>query len=189
MHVADTLIDKYTRCTDDFYFFWTDSNPFSNWYPGNFVWSFQEHHHGECALMWAKAKLFGDEAIAAKILCERDPGEAKRLGKLVSGFNKAQWDSVNVQLMRSIAMAKFSQSADFKELILDTGSRHLVEASPKDDIWGIGLAAYDPRVTDPNKWKGENRLGKALISARQAIAENPTKIFAGKKMYVPPVFA
>lgn len=41
-----------------------------------------------------------------------------------------------------------------------------VEASPVDRIWGIGLAAADPRAHSPSRWRGLKLLGFALMDAR-----------------------
>jgi len=48
--------------------------------------------------------------------------------------------------------------------------RVLVEASPLDRVWGIGLAADDPRAADPAGWRGLNLLGFALMEARDLLS-------------------
>ena len=47
----------------------------------------------------------------------------------------------------------------------------LVEASPYDRIWGIGLAQEDACSRNPLSWRGENLLGFALMEARDALRE------------------
>jgi ribA/ribD-fused uncharacterized protein len=66
-------------------------------------------------------------------------------------------------------MARFTQSAKCRELLLATGDKILVEASPYDKVWGVGLAASDTDILDETKWKGENLLGKVLTEVREII--------------------
>jgi ribA/ribD-fused uncharacterized protein len=64
---------------------------------------------------------------------------------------------------------KFSQDENLKEFLLNTNERILVEASPMDKIWGIGLAADHPNIENPILWKGENLLGFALMEVRDEL--------------------
>jgi ribA/ribD-fused uncharacterized protein len=68
--------------------------------------------------------------------------------------------------------AKFSQNPRLSEFLLATGNAILVEASPMEWIWGIGLTEEDPRARQPAHWKGLNLLGFALMAARtQLVAQ------------------
>ena len=51
---------------------------------------------------------------------------------------------------------------ELKEILLSTGNKVLVEASPKDTIWGIGLSVNDENIEDKNCWRGTNYLGYEL---------------------------
>jgi ribA/ribD-fused uncharacterized protein len=66
---------------------------------------------------------------------------------------------------------KFSQNEELKIFLMSTGDRILVEASPVDVIWGNGMAADDQNIYDPEKWRGLNLLGFALMEARDMIKE------------------
>jgi ribA/ribD-fused uncharacterized protein len=67
--------------------------------------------------------------------------------------------------------AKFSQSAPLRDFLLGTAGRVLVEATPVDRIWGIGLAADDELADNPQKWRGLNLLGFALMLVRAQLLE------------------
>ena len=121
-------------------------------------------------MMWSKAMLFGDEQTASQILAAGNPGEAKTLGRQVKRFDNKVWERERFGIVVTGSVAKFSQHQDLQIFLLGTGKRVLVEASPVDQIWGIGLAANDPKATDPSRWRGENLLGFALMQARETIA-------------------
>jgi ribA/ribD-fused uncharacterized protein len=53
---------------------------------------------------------------------------------------------------------------------MDTGDKLIVEASPKDKIWGIGLHYTDDRIHDQSKWEGTNWLGEAIMKVRADLA-------------------
>ena len=67
---------------------------------------------------------------------------------------------------------KFEQNPALKEFLLNTKNRTIVEASPVDKFWGIGMAQDHPDVNNPILWKGENLLGFALMEARDRINPN-----------------
>ncbi|PXX57446.1 hypothetical protein DFR70_118101 [Nocardia tenerifensis] len=138
----------------------------SQWWPASFVVDGTEFASAEHYMMWGKARLFGDADNAARVLAARTPKEAKALGREVGGFDGAVWDAHRYDVVVRGNIAKFGQNAQLLEYLLGTGDRVLVEASPVDRIWGIGLAADDPRAADPARWLGLNLLGFALMDAR-----------------------
>ena len=143
--------------------------PFSQWHPSRFE---LEGHDFTCAeqfMMHAKAKLFGDQASAQRILETTDPGEQKAVGRQVRGFDPALWDREKVAIVTRGNNAKFRQNKGLRRKLFQTGSALLAEASPIDTIWGIGLSADDPRALDPAKWPGQNLLGKILTDLREAL--------------------
>ncbi len=90
-------------------------------------------------MMSQKAKLFHDSERYTAILRTTDPGECKKLGKLVTPFDSSLWDEHKVEIVKAGNRAKFEQNPDLMKLLLDTGDALLAEASPWDKIWGIGL--------------------------------------------------
>lgn len=121
-------------------------------------------------MMWRKAQLFGDSAVAAQVLAASSPGAAKALGRSVSGFSEPAWAAARLEIVIEGNLAKFGQDPALRSYLLSTGSRVLVEASPQDRVWGIGLVASDPRASDPASWLGLNLLGEALMEVRSRLS-------------------
>jgi hypothetical protein len=155
----------------NFTFFFRKEDMFSNWYERSFTVKGETFVTGEQFMMYAKAMLFKDSEIAQKILQTNDPAEQKRLGRQVKGFDQKTWDERCVRILAAGLYHKFNQHEDLKKALLGTGSTILVEASPYDKIWGIGLSADDPRAMDPKQWKGKNLLGKVLTMVRERLLE------------------
>jgi ribA/ribD-fused uncharacterized protein len=143
---------------------------FSQWWPCRFEVDGQAYSSAEQLMMAGKARLFGDEEIRAKILATHDPGAVKALGRKVRGFDEARWKAAAFELVTRGNVAKFGQDPRLRAYLLATGADVLVEASPLDAIWGIGLARDDERARDPRTWPGLNWLGFALGRARQELA-------------------
>lgn len=154
--------------TETMVLFWQTDSVFSNWYaPAQFEYDGQAFTNSEAAFMYAKARTFGDEKIAEKILENQAPKTVKALGRKVAGFDGATWDRVKCDLMYQVCLAKFGQNDELTDVLIETSPKELVEGSPYDKIWGIGLAANDPKALDRNNWKGDNLLGQALMKVRE----------------------
>jgi ribA/ribD-fused uncharacterized protein len=141
---------------------------FSQWYSAPFVVDGERYPTAEHFMMAEKAALFGDGETRAKVLLAASPGAAKALGREVRGFDEARWVENRFSIVVRANSAKFSQNPELGQFLQQTGSRVLVEASPVDRIWGIGLAQDDDKVNDPNAWLGLNLLGFALMHVRDA---------------------
>lgn len=137
----------------------------SQWWPAPFRLDGLTYPTAEHYMMWRKAMLFGDTGIAAQILDVTHPHAAKSLWRKVSGFDEPVWERHRYDIVVAGSVAKFGQHPDLRGYLLATGDRVLVEASPTDRIWGIGLAATDERAADPARWLGLNLLGRALMDA------------------------
>lgn len=154
------------RQTDRFTFFFTKADVFSNWHPAWFTLRGIRFNCVEQAMMYAKAVEFGDQATAQKILEAADPKEQKRLGRLVTPYDDARWQRIARPVVYAATKAKFTQNAHLLDKLLATGATTLVEASPYDSVWGVGLGERDPRIEDPSKWRGTNWLGQVLTRLR-----------------------
>ena len=120
-------------------------------------------------MMYHKALLFGDTATAEAILKTNDPKKQKALGRLVKGFNEDLWNSNKFNIVVKGNLLKFSQSENLKKQLLSTENKVLVEGSPYDTVWGVGLKYDDPKILDEKNWQGENLLGKALMEVRKTL--------------------
>lgn len=141
----------------------------SQWYPSPFTVEGVAYPTAEHWMMAEKARLFGDARTRDAILAARSPGAAKKLGREVQGFDEATWGTHRFGIVVAGSIHKFGHSAALREALLRTGDQVLVEASPTDRVWGIGLAQDHPDARDPARWRGENLLGFALMDARDEL--------------------
>ncbi len=162
----------------DYLFFWghtprapavIDAACLSQWAPISFEAHGERFATAEHYMMWGKARLFDDGETGAQILAAATPAQAKHLGRQVRGFDELMWRAHRLELVTQGNIHKFSQHAECAAFLRATGERVLVEASPMDRVWGIGLRASDPRALDPGQWRGLNLLGFALMRARSAL--------------------
>lgn len=154
---------------EDFVFFWGSDSPFSNWYPQPFIHNGQQYNCSEQYMMYKKAILFKDIDVAEMIMEQTHPRKQKFLGRQVRGYDDAVWMASCDDIMVEGLVSKFIQDTYSLTTMLDTGRKIIVEASPYDKIWGIGLTADNPLAWDQSTWQGENRLGNVLMEARDVI--------------------
>lgn len=150
-----------------FTFFW--KHRLSQWHPARFVVGGIAFNCAEQYMMYAKAMLFGDRDAAERILVAESPREQQAIGRTVRGFDESVWMLFREGIVFAGNYARFDQNADQRELLFATRGTTLVEASPHDRVWGIGLAADDPRANDRAQWQGLNLLGEALTRVREAL--------------------
>ena len=141
----------------------------SQWWPTGFTINGVTYPNAEVAMMAAKARLFGDRDVWDRLAGTTDPKTAKALGRKVRGFDQRIWDEHAYRLVVEANLAKFSQSPPLRDYLLSTAPAVLVEASPYDRIWGIGLNPSDPRAQSPRQWRGRNLLGFALTEVRRQL--------------------
>lgn len=146
-----------------------DQSCLSNWFPAKFTVDDVEYPTTEHFMMAEKARLFGDEEIRSQILEAGSPGAAKSLGRKVTGFDETTWCEHRFGIVVAGNLAKFSQNAEMGELLHRTGSKVIVEASPRDRIWGIGIGKDNEHAENPLLWKGLNLLGFALMEVRHRL--------------------
>jgi ribA/ribD-fused uncharacterized protein len=167
-----------------FIFFWGHTNKtneavgkfvFSQWFYSPFTVEGIEYKTTEHWMMCHKAKLFGDNEVFEKILKAEKPGEVKELGRQIINFDQPKWDATKYEIVKTGNVHKFQQNKILSEYLINTGDRVIVEASPTDTIWGIGLAADSRLAENPHTWRGENLLGFALMETRDFLSRQVAK--------------
>ena len=170
------MIRKYTldwllsNPKQDFCLFWGANNDygcFSQWYDcsfedGNGV----QYKNAEQYMMASKAKLFKDEETFNLIMAEANPRDIKKYGRMIKNFEDSRWNEFKCDIVVAGNIYKSTQNKDLEKTLIETGDAVLVEASPYDKIWGIGLGPDDSDAKTPSKWKGENLLGFCLMEVR-----------------------
>ncbi|MFI6349872.1 NADAR family protein [Streptomyces sp. NPDC050560] len=146
----------------------------SQWWPAAFTVDGVEYATAEHWMMAAKARLFGDAEAEEAALAAKTPAQAKKAGRLVRGFDEEVWAGERFRIVVEGSVHKFGAHTELTEFLLATDRRVLVEASPMDRVWGIGLAADDERAQRPADWRGLNLLGFALMEARERIRQAAT---------------
>lgn len=163
----------------DFLFFWghrplrdgrIGPGCLSQWWPAPFQVGEVTYPTAEHFMMACKARLFGDEVMASRIIEATSPGYAKALGRAVQGYDEKQWAACRYRIVVEGNTAKFGQHPGLLAYLAATAGRVLAEASPADRVWGIGLAADDSRAGRPSQWEGLNLLGFALMDVRERLA-------------------
>lgn len=144
----------------------------SQWFPCNFEIEGVKYFTAEQYMMEQKAMLFGDSQTRERIMAASMPKQFKDLGKCVKPFNSGIWDAHKKKIVVRGNIAKFRQNEALKSFLISTCGKILVEASPYDTIWGIGMSENDCEIENPHAWRGENNLGFALMEVRDMLSDN-----------------
>jgi ribA/ribD-fused uncharacterized protein len=153
--------------SDKYYFFW--KHRLSQWHIVDFVVSGEIYNCCEQYMMAQKALLFHDYETMAEILKEKNPANHQTLGRKIKNFNQTIWDYAKAKIVYKGNYERFEQSQECRELLFSTGNLKLVEASPYDCVWGVGLEKEDPLILDEKNWRGQNLLGNILTSVREEL--------------------
>jgi ribA/ribD-fused uncharacterized protein len=172
----EELISRsYAGESFEYFFFWGHTRPkdggtskscLSQWFPAPFTVDGITYETAEHWMMAEKARLFDDTEMLAEIIEALGPHEAKAIGRKVRNFDAEIWSAKCFEIVVTGNVAKFRQNAEMCEFLLSTGEAILVEAAPRDQIWGIGLGEHNERAEDPVQWRGRNLLGFALTEVR-----------------------
>jgi len=171
-------IEKYPT-SDKFWTLCFWHGPFSQWFYSPFEINGIEYNCAEQYMMASKARMFGDFEAAAEIMCcggddarfTKYPRQQQKIGRRVKKFIPENWNAVCRDFVLRGNLAKFSQNEELFEALEMTANYRLVEASPVDKIWGVGLAEDNPDAFNPDAWKGTNWLGDILTETRELICQ------------------
>lgn len=150
-----------------FHLFW--KGPLSQWHRSSFTINGRKYNCCEQFMMSQKAILFADHETFDLIMESDSPSEQKKLGRQVKNFVERDWNAIAKSVVYGGNYAKFTQNPDLLKYLLATSGMELVEASPYDVIWGIGLTADDPLALNRETWRGKNWLGEILTKVRDDI--------------------
>jgi ribA/ribD-fused uncharacterized protein len=177
-HLAAVLAAEAASEPVDFLFFWghqprsdgtTGPGCLSQWWPAPFTQDGVTYPTAEHWMMAGKARLFEDEQGLAAVLAAAGPKDAKAAGRAVRGYSDQAWAAARFDLVIAGNLLKFRQHPDLATFLRATGAKVLMEASPRDRVWGIGMAATNPDATRPSRWRGTNLLGFALMNVRDQL--------------------
>jgi ribA/ribD-fused uncharacterized protein len=163
--ITNTILDVENKRL----FFW--GSIFSQWYKAPILDTVAKctFNTTEQGMMYYKAMTFNDETMAKCILFTDNPRKQKEFGRKVANYDDALWSSVRYDIVVRMNYLKFSQNPELKIALLMLKDWEFVEASPDDKIWGVGVAEDDPDIFYPEKWQGQNLLGKAIKEAQEQI--------------------
>jgi hypothetical protein len=181
-YTIESIISSFEKGKrDKFLFFWghqkskngtITASCFSQWWSSTFVVDRVIYKTAEHWMMAQKALLFQDEECYNRILLASSPPEAKAIGRQVGRFDEKIWIDKREEIVIKGNLEKFKQNNELKDFLINTKDKVLVEASPVDKIWGIGLASDNPKSQNPKQWRGLNLLGFALMEVRDKLKTN-----------------
>ena len=147
------------------------SGSFSNFFPSVFTVDDDTYSCGEQWIMSQKAELFGDIEMKIRIMGVKTPATMKKYGRKVRNYDEAVWAARRMEIAKRGLREKFRQNEVLRKLLLETHPYILVEASPIDKIWGVGLRSNNSDIYHKEKWKGHNALGEILMSIRSELLQ------------------
>lgn len=168
---------------EQFTFFFSNKDIYSQWYPSTFIIDNIRFNCAEQWMMYSKAKLFKDKNTQQKILATKSPSKQKALGRTVKNFDETIWNKHARYFVYVGNLAKFTQNKELLDYLLSTKNTTLVEASPYDTIWGIGLSSSDKKAKDRTLWRGKNWLGETLTLLRDELLKGNYEIPLDKLIF------
>ncbi|XP_067946360.1 riboflavin biosynthesis protein VVA0006-like [Watersipora subatra] len=166
---SSNAANVFEPAKERFTFFYKKDSPFSQFHSCQFTVAGVTYNCAEQYMMHQKAVMFGDTQMAKRILASSSPPQQKSFGRLVEKFDPEVWARQCREVVFNGNYAKFTQNKNLLTHLIATEGTTLVEASPRDKIWGIGMGANNPLAQNRATWKGRNYLGEALTQVRERI--------------------
>ena len=139
----------------------------SQWYPSKFEYKGVTYTSAEQWMMAMKALCMKDYLSYTKIMNSTDPKYMKQVGRNMKNYDDKKWSEQRYDVVVFGNFLKFNQNIELREWLINTKDQLIVEASPIDKIWGIGLSVKDAYAG--KKWQGDNLLGKAIMEVREKL--------------------
>ena len=97
------------------------------------------------------------------IINQKSPMTAKMKGKPHRSNSRADWNNVQINIMRWCLRVKLAQNwSNFSNLLLETRDLHIVEETRRDQFWGA-------KPVDEETLNGMNVLGEILMELRTEV--------------------
>lgn len=142
--------------------------PFSQWCQSPMTIDGVWYGCAEQYMMAQKARIFGDDHALKLIMDTDSPQRQKAIGRRVKDYSDERWHPFARDVVRTASLHKFKHPM-FRWHLTQTGDAAIVEASPTDVVWGIGLAENDPLARRRSAWRGTNWLGQVLMEVRDLV--------------------
>lgn len=167
------LKEVTTKRSEHYTAFYSRHCPCSNFHPSKFTLDGIEYEHNEQYYQHQKSIVNGDTKRASAVLKASDPYDCYKIGSEVVVKDR-EWENKSLEIMERGCLAKFTQNKDLAKFLLSTGNTVLLEASPVDKFFGIGMSLNNPELFQPEKWPdgATNWLGKILSKTRAALKDS-----------------
>lgn len=110
--------------------------------------------------------------VQKEILGERNPLLMKNKQKKHRGLIRKDWEELKVIIMEiTVHLKLVTHWVKFGNLLVESGTKEIVEISKKDSFWGMV-----PQVSNPGVLVGENKLGEILSRFRELIQTEGTRV-------------
>jgi N-glycosidase YbiA len=120
------------------------------------IWPTSEHYF--------QAQKFAGTPDEEEVRQAKSPMVAARMGRSRKRPLRTDWESAKDRIMHEAVLAKFTEHADLREILLGTGDSKIVEHTENDAYWGDG-----------GDGSGRNRLGLILMRVREELrSSGPT---------------
>jgi ribA/ribD-fused uncharacterized protein len=158
------------KVIDNHIFFFTGASRLSNFHPAPFTVDDTRFINSEQYIQAKKSSLFKSPEVTAKIMASSNPGEMKRLTKNLPNFCQKTWEENAQEIAHTAILHKFQQNKNLLQYLISTGDKVLVEASPYDKWWGIGLDKDEKNILGKKMSWGKNVQGSILMRVRREMS-------------------